>query len=269
MSTGIAMARSSFAPLWWKDDFNNQALDTTNNWTLLDTGAATEALVEDAPNGVVALALDNTSEAQLAGLSWNDKRQLVLNQGLNIEYRFRFSVLPSASTSIVAIGLAGDHNATLDTVAESIIFRADGSGAITVENDDTSNETSKVATGVTVTTADWVVARIDCTTITDIVFYINGNRVAGDDVHDGDGADAGTAALRPDLEGVEHVGRHGADRLDEGRAPINATDRTVVIRTDQQGTLAQYDTITVDAVPYTVREIQPLEDGAFSLVSLR
>jgi hypothetical protein len=57
----------AMAPLWWKDDFNNQALDTTNNWTLLDTGAATEALVEDAPNGVVALALDNTSEAQLAG----------------------------------------------------------------------------------------------------------------------------------------------------------------------------------------------------------
>jgi hypothetical protein len=158
----------AMAPLWWKEDFNTQALDTTNNWTLLDTGDATEALVEDAPNGVVALALAATSEAELAGLSWNDKRQLVLNQGLNIEYRFRFSVLPSASTSIVAIGLAGDHNATLDTVAESIIFRADGSGAITVETDDTSNETSKVATGVTVTTADWVVARIDCTTITDI-----------------------------------------------------------------------------------------------------
>ncbi len=169
----------AMAPLWWKDDFNNQALDTTVNWTLLDTGAATEALVEDAPNGVIALALDATSEAQLAGMSWNDKRQLVLNQGLNIEYRFRFSVLPSASTSIAALGLAGDHNATLDTVAESIIFRADGNGAITVENDDTSNETTKVATGVTVTTSDWVVGRIDCSNIADIIFYLNGNRVAG------------------------------------------------------------------------------------------
>lgn len=168
----------AFAPLWWKDDFNTQAVDSTNNWTLLDTGGATEALVEDAPNGVIALALDATSEAQLAGMSWNDKRTLVLNQGLNVEFRFRFSVLPSASTSIVAIGLAGDHNATLDTVAESIIFRADGSGAITVENDDTSNETTKVATGTTLTTADWIVARIDCTTITDIKFYINGVRVA-------------------------------------------------------------------------------------------
>lgn len=56
---------------------------------------------------------------------------------------------------------------------------------------------------------------------------------------------------------------------DDGRAPINATDRTVLVRSDQLGTLAQGDTITVDAVPYAVREILPWEDGAFSLVSLR
>jgi hypothetical protein len=168
----------AIAPVWGKDDFEKQALDTTIGWTALDTGDATEALVEDAANGVLALTLAATSEAELAGVSWNDKRTLVLNQGLNIEYRFQFSVLPSASTSIVAIGLAGDHNATLDSVAEEIVFRADGSGAITVETDDTANETSKVATGVTVLTTDWVVARIDCTTITDVKFYINGNRVA-------------------------------------------------------------------------------------------
>ena len=168
----------AFAPVWGKDDFEKQALDTTIGWTALDTGAATEALVEDAPNGVVALALDNTSEAQLAGLSWNDKRTLILNQGLNIEYRFRFSVLPSAAASIVAIGLAGDHNATFDSVAESIVFRADGSGAVTVETDDGTNETTKVATGTTLTTSDWIVARIDCTDITSVRFYINGARVA-------------------------------------------------------------------------------------------
>jgi hypothetical protein len=55
----------------------------------------------------------------------------------------------------------------------------------------------------------------------------------------------------------------------EGRAPINATDRTVLVRTDQLGTLDQGETITVDAIPYVVREILPWEDGVFSLVSLR
>lgn len=56
---------------------------------------------------------------------------------------------------------------------------------------------------------------------------------------------------------------------DQGRAPINATDRTVLIRSDQVGTLGQGDTIVVDAIPYAVREIVPWEDGAFSLVSLK
>jgi hypothetical protein len=56
---------------------------------------------------------------------------------------------------------------------------------------------------------------------------------------------------------------------DQGRAPVNATDRTLLIRSDRLDTLNQGDTITVDAVPYLVREIQPVEDGAFSLVSLR
>jgi hypothetical protein len=45
-------------------------------------------------------------------------------------------------------------NAAVNTVAESIWFRADGNGQITVEHDDTSNETSKVATGVTVIKAE-------------------------------------------------------------------------------------------------------------------
>jgi hypothetical protein len=56
---------------------------------------------------------------------------------------------------------------------------------------------------------------------------------------------------------------------DQGRGSVNATDRTVVVRSDQLGTLAQEATIVVDAVPYLVREIQPLDDGAFTLISLR
>ena len=80
----------------------------------------------------------------------------------------------------MCVGLQGDHNATADTVAESIWFRLDGAtgGLITVENDDTSNETSKVTTGVTLLNTDWAILRIDCTDITSIKFYINGNLVA-------------------------------------------------------------------------------------------
>lgn len=166
------------APVWKKDDFTAPTLDTTNDYTVRDTGGGTEILGVDLASGIVALALDSTSEAQLAGIDWADQRPLILNQGLNFEARFRFSVLPTTG-AIACIGLEGDHNATADTVAESIWFRADANGAITVESDDTTNEQTKVATGTTLTTSDWIVARIDCTDITSIKFYINGARVAG------------------------------------------------------------------------------------------
>lgn len=170
----------ALAPVTFVDDFLGKAIDTTHVWTSHDTSAAGDAapaLVADAANGVLALALDNTNEAQLSGVSWGDNRTLVLNQGLVFEARFRYSTLLTGA-AIGVIGLAGDHNATFDSVAESIVFRADGSGAITVETDDGTNETSQVSTGTTLTTSDWIIARIECDDPTSVRFYINGEQVA-------------------------------------------------------------------------------------------
>lgn len=55
----------------------------------------------------------------------------------------------------------------------------------------------------------------------------------------------------------------------DGRSDISATDRNVLMRTDRLGTLGEDSTITVDSVPYVVRDTQPIEDGAFSIVWLR
>lgn len=164
------------APVVFYDDFLGNALDTFK-WGARDTAGGGEAVVADAPNGALGLALDATNEAQLAGVDWADQRTLTLNQGLIFEARFRLSVLPTGAV-IAVVGLEGDHNAAVDTVAESIWFRADGNGVITIENDDTANETSKVATGTTLTTGDWITVRIDCTDIADVKFYINGANVA-------------------------------------------------------------------------------------------
>jgi hypothetical protein len=184
------------------DDFLTTALNT-NVWGTRDAGAATEAVVADAPNGVVALALDATSEVQVAGIDWADQRTLVLNQKVIFEARFKLSTLPTGSV-VACIGLCGDYNAAVNAVAESVWFRADGNGAITVENDDTSNETSKIATGITVTTADWLVARIDCTNPADVRFYINGNAVATGTTFNMNTVP--TLALQP----VARIGKEGA-----------------------------------------------------------
>ncbi len=189
-------------PVFFEDDFLGNTLNTVA-WGARDTGAATEAVVADAANGVLGLALDATNEVQLAGVDWADQRTLVLNQGLQMEARFRLSVLPTGSV-VACVGLCGDHNAAVNTVAQSIWFRADGSGAITVESDDGTNETSLVSTGTTVTTADWLVVRIDCTTITDVRFYINGARVASGTTFNM----SATAALA--LQPVVRIGKESA-----------------------------------------------------------
>ena len=74
--------------------------------------------------------------------------------------------------------LAGDKNAVADSVAESIWFKVDGNGVVVVENDDTSNTNDDVSTGTTLTAGTYAIFRIDCTTITDCKFYINGEGVA-------------------------------------------------------------------------------------------
>ena len=75
------------------------------------------------------------------------------------------------------------------------------------------------------------------------------------------GSTAGMLGIQ-DLEGVTLLG-------DDGRAGVSAGDRTVLIRTDQKGSLTQGSNITVNGSTRKVRDIQPFEDGAFSLVRLR
>lgn len=168
------------SPVFFEEEFLRKAIDTTTIWTALDTSAAgntTPALVADAPNGVVSTMLDATNEVQLSGLTWGDQRTLVLNQGLVFEARIKLATLPTGAVAC-AVGLCGDHNAAIDTVAESAWFRFDGGGAITVETDDTVHETSKVATGITLLNTDWAVLRIECQDITSVRFFVNGNQVA-------------------------------------------------------------------------------------------
>jgi hypothetical protein len=50
---------------------------------------------------------------------------------------------------------------------------------------------------------------------------------------------------------------------------VQATDRTVLIRTDQKGALAPGGDITVNGTARKVRYLLPYEDGAFTLVYVR
>lgn len=178
------------APVMFYDDFLSklQIVTTGENtaatWNQVITGAAppTGAIVGDEPNGVVRLALTSANQKQETGLHWNNERQFTLNRGPNFEIRFKPSVLCTDQAEMF-FGLAGDYVegpvAEADAgPAEHIFFVLDGGGAITIHTDDTSTDNDAVATGTTLTNADYCIARIDCTDPTDIRFYINGKRVA-------------------------------------------------------------------------------------------
>lgn len=171
------------APVVFGDDFLSQL--KTNIWTAKDTSAAgttVEALLADGINGVLRLALDATNEKQEAGVHWNNERNFVLSQGPIIEIRAAVHTLPTDQAEIY-FGFAGDYVegpiAEADAgPVEHIFFAFDGSGACKVFTDDTSTDNDAVATGVTVLADAYHIFKIDCTTPTDVRFYIDGAAVA-------------------------------------------------------------------------------------------
>ena len=163
------------APCVFYEDFLGKDTIPPDRFTYIDVSTAgntTPLIAADVANGVLRLPLDVTSEAQESGMTWNDQRPLVLNQGLIIEMGVSLQTLPTL-LGIGVWGLAGNKNAVADTVAESIWFRVDGSGAVTVESDDTVNEKAVITTGVTFTAGQKKLFRIDCTSIANIKFFID------------------------------------------------------------------------------------------------
>lgn len=174
----------AMAPLFFYDDFLGSALREDEIWSTVQVAInAAIGLVADGAGGQVSLALDADNNAEDAVLYWGDQRGIDVSKQAVIEIRARVSVLPTLTAQIV-MGLAGDHNLDKDAVAEHAWFKLDGSGAVLAESDDTTNDNDDKATGVTVLATEWHVYRIDFTDLSDVKFFIDGARVAGDETFD-------------------------------------------------------------------------------------
>ena len=189
-------------PLYFYEDFLGAAggspIGTTAIWNIVDVAGATPAIVADSGNGLFRLPLTNTSEAQDAVLYHNDNRTFDVENGLIFETRINVVVLPTATAESVW-GMCGDHNLDNDSATESVWFKIDGSGAVVVENDDaTAGHTNDdVATGVTAVPGTYNIYRIDCTTLSDVKFFIDGVRVASGTTFDLSTLTGDTAYLQP------------------------------------------------------------------------
>ena len=148
-------------------------------WAKKIVGAAppTVAGVADAANGHIQCALTADSQKQDAALYMGDYRNFSLLQGCVFEARVKVSVLPTLLAETI-IGLVGDWADGPDAITHSAFFTHDGSGEAICEVDDAATDQSATS-GVTVLATEWHTYRIEFVSLTDIRFYIDGNRVAG------------------------------------------------------------------------------------------
>ena len=160
-----------------------QAFTTTpgeGGWTIADTSAAGTptylCVTED--GGAAKLTLAATSEAENVCLYFNDVLPLDLASLHRIEFVAKVAGIDSVTTLVFGLGDA--RNDTPDTVATNCWFRMEGSVStsnIVVESDDGTTDNDDKATGQTLA-AVYKKFLIDFTNgISDIRFYIDGERV--------------------------------------------------------------------------------------------
>lgn len=177
---------SRFSPVALSDDFLNPStvvpdsgsLESGVLWAKKIVGAAppTVAGVANDTNGTVACTLTSASQKQDAALYAGDQLCFSVLQGLVFEARVKLSVLPTG-VGQASIGVVGAWADGHDAITYSAFFTARASGLLYCDTDDNVTD-NDVTSGVTLTTADWAILRIDCVDPLDIKFYINGARVA-------------------------------------------------------------------------------------------
>lgn len=161
-----------------------QAFTTTpgeGGWTIKDTSSAGTptylCITED--GGAAKLTLAATNEEEIVTLYTNDVLPLDLANLQRVEYIAQVAGIDSVTTLV--FGVASAQNDTEDSVATNAWFRMQGSAStsnVVVETDDGTTDNDDKATGTTLA-AVYKKFVIDFTNgLSDIRFFIDGERVA-------------------------------------------------------------------------------------------
>jgi hypothetical protein len=171
-------------PIYFYDDFNGADLvipatgsdESGCKWTKKIVGAAppTVAKSADVVNGHVLCSLTSADQKQDAALHWDDQLSLSIAQGAIFEARLSLTTLPTLN-GVASFGLWG---AWADGGSNYRVgFEVPAGGLCACESDDNATDTS-ASSGQTLVAGTYYIFRIDCTTQTDIKFFIDGARVA-------------------------------------------------------------------------------------------
>lgn len=140
--------------------------------TVKTSGAPSVGVLANSAGGIIALALDATSEAQEATLYANDQRNWDVTKNLSLDIRAGFSVVPGALVEAV-FGLMSAWVSGPDNAAEYVRFQASASGLIYMQTKDGVN-TLSAPTTITMAAAAFSVFRIDASDVTNVRFFIDG-----------------------------------------------------------------------------------------------
>ena len=169
-------------PVYFHDDFSGSdvviptSAQSGCKWVYEGVGTNdTGAKLGDGVNGMVQLYIDNVSEPKTAGINMNDELMFSIAQGLIFEARVTMSVMPDGAGARGIFGMGG--NWVAEGAAHRVGFEILPDGVINAEEDDAVTDTPG-STGVTAVAGTYNIFRIDCTTQTDIKFFIDGARVA-------------------------------------------------------------------------------------------
>lgn len=161
-----------------------QSFTTTpgqNGWTIADTSSSGTptylCITED--GGAAKLTIAATSEAEIVTLYMNDVLPWDLSKLEYVKFVAKVAGIDSVTTLTMGVGSA--RNDTDDSVAVNAWFRMEGSAstsAVVVETDDATTDNDDKATGATLSST-YKTFLIDFSQgLSDVRFYIDGERVA-------------------------------------------------------------------------------------------
>lgn len=178
-----------------------QAFTTTPagefGWTIKDTSSSGTPtyLCATEDGGKAVLTIAATSEAEVVTLYQNDVLPFDVRQIQYVKWVAKVSGIDSVTTLVMGIGSA--QNDTADSVATNAWFRMEGSAStslVVCETDDAVTDNDDKATGVSLA-AVYKEFCIDFTNgISDVRFYIDGQRVASGTTFSMSGLTAGLNA---------------------------------------------------------------------------
>lgn len=123
-----------------------------DHWDIADTSSAgtpTYVYVDGSSSGEIAIDMASTTEAENVCLFQSDILQFDIDKIQGAEFRVKMNQASLDSATSFAIGLTGDRNDAIDSIAQAAIFRLVGSNAVVVETDDGTVNNDDVATGQT------------------------------------------------------------------------------------------------------------------------